>query len=75
MKRLNFREKYLRIFPVMNLLLIVLIIKASYPIYTETKTRIEGMQQQYIIKAKNDIRNNLIIYEYAGGITDTYNEN
>ncbi|HFK5508033.1 hypothetical protein [Elizabethkingia anophelis] len=74
MKRLNFREKYLRVFPVMNLILIVLIIKVSYPIYAETKTRIEGMQQQYIIKAKNDIRNDLIIYEYAGGITDTYNE-
>ena len=36
----------------MNLILIVLIIKVSYPIYAETKTRIEGMQQQYIIKAK-----------------------
>ncbi|OPC53709.1 hypothetical protein DSC47_15995 [Elizabethkingia miricola] len=74
MKRLSFREKYLRVFPMMNLLLIVLIIKVSYPIYADTKTRVEEMQQQNIIKAKNDIRNDLIIYEYAGGITDTYNE-
>ena len=39
MKRLNFREKYLRVFPVINLLLIVLILKVSYPIYAETKNK------------------------------------
>ena len=57
----------------MNLILIVLIIKVSYPIYAETKQELRGCSNNILLK-QNDIRNDLIIYEYAGGITDTYNE-
>ncbi|MHA7609801.1 FEKKY domain-containing protein [Elizabethkingia meningoseptica] len=74
MRRLNFKEKYLRVFPVMNLLLIILIIRISYPVYTETKERIEEGEQLSIIQAKNDISNDLIIFEVPGGISDSYNE-
>ncbi len=74
MRRLNFKEKYLRVFPVMNLLLIILIIRISYPVYAETKERIEEGEQLNIIQAKKDINNDLIIFEVPGGVSDSYNE-
>ena len=63
-KQLDFQ----RIFLCFNILLLIFIIYYSVDIFIKTKKEIAKREKEYIIKAKEDIKNDTITFEYSGGL-------
>ncbi len=63
-KQLDFQ----RIFLCFNILLLIFIIYYSVDIFIKTKKEIAKREKEYIIKAKEDIKNDNVTFEYSGGL-------
>lgn len=63
-KQLDFQ----RIFLCFNILLLIFIIYYSVDVFIKTKKEIAKREKEYIIKAKEDIKNDNITFEYSGGL-------
>lgn len=63
-KQLDFQ----RIFLCFNILLLIFIIYYSVDVFIKTKKEIAKREKEYIIKAKEDIKNDNVTFEYSGGL-------
>ena len=59
---------FLRIFLCFNILFLILIIYYSADAFIKTKKEIDKREKEYITKAKEDIKNDNVTFEYSGGL-------
>lgn len=68
-KKLNFKAKFLRVFPVINGLIILFFIYLSVDTFLATQKKISKSENNYIQQAEEDIKNDKITLEYISGLS------
>lgn len=66
-KNLDFKSKFLGIFAFLNLIFLTFLVSASVIVYNQKKKDYIKLENEYVKQAKLDIRNDNVIYKYAGG--------
>ncbi|SDJ91547.1 FEKKY domain-containing protein [Chryseobacterium jejuense] len=68
-KKLNFRAKFLRIFPIINGLVLLFFICLPANEFLKTQREISERENNYLLQAKKDIENNNVTLQYTSGIS------
>lgn len=74
-QRLNFKSKFLSVFPFLNTLALVFFIYISSEGFIKNKRALTKQENQYIREAEKDIKRDQIMMRYAGGLSfSLYNQ-
>ncbi|MXS69682.1 hypothetical protein GSF70_00460 [Flavobacteriaceae bacterium W22] len=68
-KNLNFKNKFLGIFALVNTVFLAFIIFEGISGYKMMKNEYLKLEKEYVNKANLDIKNDRVTYRYAGGLT------
>jgi hypothetical protein len=68
-KNMSFKSKYIRIFPILNAMILMVIVYRSVSTFMATQKEISQAEHKYIKQAEKDIKNDLIIFKYSGGFS------
>lgn len=68
-KKLNFKAKFLRVFPFINALFILFFIFQSTDKLLKTQRKISMREHRYSQQAEEDIKNDNVTLRYAGGLS------
>lgn len=68
-KNWPYKEKFLKVFCVLNVLILFFLIFLVIKYYLEVRRDIIKTEKQYVTKAKSDIKNDNITFEFAGGFS------
>lgn len=68
-KKLNFKAKFLRVFPVTNGLVLLFFAYLSASDFLKIQKVISQREYEYLQQAEKDIKNDKVILEYAGGLS------
>ncbi|WP_347218719.1 hypothetical protein [Chryseobacterium sp.] len=69
LKKLSFKAKFLRVFPIINSFVLLFFVYLSADEFLKTQREISVREQRYLYQAENDIKNDKVIIEYAGGFS------
>ncbi|UWX58912.1 hypothetical protein N0B40_10710 [Chryseobacterium oranimense] len=73
-KKLNFKDKFLRIFPVLNSLILVFLVYTATTAFVKNKRELSNLEKNYTREAENDIKKDQIVMRYAGFLLPPYDE-
>lgn len=68
-KKLNFKTKFLWVWPVINSLVLLFFISRSTDQFLKTQKEISKIEYSYLQQAEKDINNDKVTLEYAGGFS------
>jgi len=68
-KKLSFKGKFIRIFPILNVIILMFIVYHSVTAFITTQNGISRAEHEYIEQAEKDIKNDLIIFKYSRGFS------
>ncbi|MCT2561099.1 FEKKY domain-containing protein [Chryseobacterium herbae] len=66
-KKLNFKSKFLSVFPFLNMLALAFFIYIAAEGFIKNKRELTKQENYYIIEAQKDIKKDQIVMRYAGG--------
>lgn len=64
-----FKNKFIRVFPVLNTMILIFFMYSSTSTFIVTKKEISKAENQYILQAEKDIKNDAVTFRYAGGFS------
>ncbi|PXW12676.1 hypothetical protein C8D70_111147 [Chryseobacterium sp. CBTAP 102] len=74
-KNLSFKAKFLRIYPVLNSIILLFFIISSGTELIKKQKELSEKETEYILQAQKDIQNDQVTLSYAGGFSiPSYNE-
>lgn len=74
-KNLSFKAKFLRIYPVLNSMILLFFIISSGSELIKKQKELSEKETEYILQAQKDIQNDQVTLSYAGGFSiPAYNE-
>ncbi|MDW9382766.1 hypothetical protein [Chryseobacterium sp. JV558] len=68
-KKLNFKAKFLRVYPIINSIVLLFFIFSSGNELIKNKKELSKKESEYIVKAKKDIKNDQVAISFAGGFS------
>lgn len=69
LKKQSFKNKFIRVFPVLNTMILIFFMYSSTSTFIATKKEISKAENQYILQAEKDIKNDAVTFKYAGGFS------
>lgn len=66
---LSFKSKFIRVFPVLNSVIVIFFMYTAASTFIATKKEISKAENQYILQAEKDIKNDAVTFKYAGGFS------
>ncbi|WP_343607495.1 hypothetical protein [Chryseobacterium oranimense] len=73
-KNLSFKDKFSRIFPVLNALILVFLIYTATTAFVKNKRELSNLEKNYTREAENDIKKDQIVMRYGGFLLPPYDE-
>ncbi|MFP3598793.1 hypothetical protein [Chryseobacterium sp. SIMBA_029] len=68
-KNLSFKRKFIRIFLILNSIILMVIVYHSVRTFMTTQKEISQAEHEYIKQAEKDIKNDSVIIKYSGGFS------
>lgn len=68
-KNLDFKAKFLRVFPIINALVLLFFMYLSINDFVKIQKEISERESNFLHQAERDIKNDKVIIEYAGGFS------
>ncbi|KMQ60273.1 hypothetical protein ACM46_18890 [Chryseobacterium angstadtii] len=68
-KKLNFKSKFLSVFPVVNILAVAFFVYIAADGFIKNKRKLTNQENYYIREAKKDIQKDQIMMRYTGGFS------
>jgi len=73
-KKLNFKDKFLRIFPVLNSLILIFLVYIASTAFIKNKRELSNLEKHYIREAEKDIKRDQIVIRYGGFLLPPYDK-
>lgn len=73
-KKLNFKSKFLSVFPLVNLLAVAFFVYIAADGFIKNKKELTKLENDYTREAEKDIKNDLIVHRYGGFVLPAYDE-
>ncbi len=74
-KKLSFKAKFLRIYPILNSIILLFIIISSGTELIKKQKELSEKETEYILQAQKDIQNDQVTLSYAGGFSIPFYNN
>lgn len=68
-KESDFKSKFLRVFPIINILVTLFLTYQSTEVFLNTQKEIVQRENHYLQQAEKDIKNDKVTIQYAGGLS------
>ncbi|KMQ60636.1 hypothetical protein ACM40_12775 [Chryseobacterium sp. BLS98] len=73
-KKLNFKDKFLRILAVINSLILIFLIYIASTAFIKNKRELSNLEKHYILEAEKDTKRDQIVMRYGGFYIPAYDE-
>ncbi|SFI21591.1 FEKKY domain-containing protein [Halpernia frigidisoli] len=71
-KNLNYKQKFLKTFCIFNVLILIFMLSLIIKNYINVRKELIKIEKEYVDKAKNDIKNDNVTFEFTGGLSIRY---